>query len=150
MNQWSDIIDVNTMLMIMSDLWTLSLTIAGTLVSIITLLYSLALGKKDELLLIMDLINYKSNKDPSVIAKKESLIKYIEKLKRFIMKCMILFMFSIAIFTITWIECKIEKSQETIILVGFIITMILCTIGGIRFIILLVEFYRQHRKELTL
>lgn len=150
MNQLNEFTGIENVLVILSDIWTISLTIAGTLVSIMTLLYSLALGKKDELLLIMGMIN-NGNKDPQIIAKKKALIKNVERLKTLTTKCFVLLIISILILVISWIGWRIlQEAHELYTKIDFAIVIVLCLIGGCIFIRLVVELFRQYKKNLTL
>lgn len=150
MSQVSEFIDVKNVLVILSDIWTISLTIAGTLVSIMTLLYSLALGKKDELLLIMGMIN-NGNKGPQIIAKKKALIKNIERLKNLTTKCFVLLIISILILVASWIGWRLlQEANELYAKIDFVIVIVLCLIGGCIFIRVFVELFRQYKKNLTL
>lgn len=62
-----------------SDLWTLYLTLIGILLSILTLLYSFIIGKKDELKLIAELIKL-DGITPLVNQRKIFAISYIRRL----------------------------------------------------------------------
>ncbi len=65
-----------------SDLWTLHLTFIGILLSLLTLLYSFILSKKDELKLVTEQIKL-GDSSPLVIQKKNFAIAYITILRLF-------------------------------------------------------------------
>ena len=69
-----------------SDLWTLYLTLIGILLSILTLLYSFIIGKKDELKLIAEQIKL-DGATPLVNQRKNFAISYIRRLSGINQKC---------------------------------------------------------------
>ena len=62
-----------------SDLWTLYLTLIGILLSILTLLYSFIISKKDELKIIAEQIKL-DGATPLINQRKSFAISYIKRL----------------------------------------------------------------------
>lgn len=120
--------------------------IGGALMSVITLLYSLALGKKDELFILLDLIK-KGNKDPLVLGKRQRLIIHIKSLKQNIASSAILIIYSIIAIIVSLIG---RYTHISVIKRLLAIVLILITVFFIvRVSNLLKRIYRQYRKELT-
>lgn len=140
------------MVAILADFWTISLTVIGSLISIITLLYSLALGKKDELHVILGIIRKGNNKNPQILAKEDFLINYIEKIGKLINKSFFIFLYSVSISIVLWIGCRLlsPKAQTCFFVWYFIISMFLCLLGFLLLALLLYKLIRQYQKELRL
>lgn len=139
-------IDNETYGIIFEECSTAYLAIGGALISVITLLYSLALGKKDELFILLDLIK-KGNKDPLILGRRQRLIIHIQRIKRNITSSAFLIFYSI----IAMIASSLGKYAHTDS-VKLMLTLILFIITAL-FIItifnLLIRMYKQYRKELT-
>ncbi len=73
-----------------SDLWTLYLTLIGILLSILTLLYSFIISKKDELKLIAEQIKL-GGATPLINQRKSFAISYIRRLANINKKCFVKF-----------------------------------------------------------
>lgn len=114
-----------------SDLWTLYLTLIGILLSILTLLYSFIIGKKDELKLIAEQI--KSNdKGPLVDQRKKFAISYIKRLSGINKKCFVLLLISITMDALCWVGMRLSFIFDDIILLWLLVVIIVFTIliGG--------------------
>ncbi len=139
-------IDNETYGIIFEECSTAYLAIGGALISVITLLYSLALSKKDELFVLLDLIK-KGNKDPLILGRRQRLIIHIESIKRNISTSAILTIYSIIEIIASSIG-KYAQSGST----KLVLTILLFAIT-ILFVIsisnLLIRIYKQYRKELT-
>lgn len=77
----------------LSNLWSLHLCISGVLITLITVLYSFLLNKKDQWLFYVE--KAKSIKDPDIIRKSKSAKKYLLRLKKTIKWCFILLCISV-------------------------------------------------------
>lgn len=114
-----------------SDLWTLYLTLIGILLSILTLLYSFIIGKKDELKLIAELIKLK-NLTPLVNQRKNFAISYIRRLSGINKKCFVLLLISITMDVLCWVGMRLSFFFDNTILFWLLVITILFTIliGG--------------------
>lgn len=88
-----------------SDLWTLHLTSIGILLSLLTLLYSFILSKKDELKLVTEQIKL-GDSSPLVIQKKNFAIVYIKRLVNINCQCFYILLISIFLASCSWIGMR--------------------------------------------
>lgn len=114
-----------------SDLWTLYLTLIGILLSILTLLYSFIIGKKDELKLIAELIKL-DGITPLVNQRKNFAISYIRRLSGINKKCFVLLLISITMDVLCWVGMRLSFFFDNTILFWLLVITILFTIliGG--------------------
>lgn len=114
-----------------SDLWTLYLTLIGILISILTLLYSFIIGKKDELKLITEQIKL-DGITPLVNQRKNFAISYIRRLSGINKKCFVLLLMSIAMALLCWVGMRLSFIFDNTILLWLLIVTIVFTmlIGG--------------------
>lgn len=114
-----------------SDLWTLYLTLIGILLSILTLLYSFIIGKKDELKLIAELIKL-DGITPLVNQRKIFAISYIRRLSGINKKCFVLLLISITMDVLCWVGMRLSFFFDNTILFWLLVITILFTIliGG--------------------
>lgn len=114
-----------------SDLWTLYLTLIGILLSILTLLYSFIIGKKDELKLIAELIKLNVI-TPLVNQRKNFAISYIRRLSGINKKCFVLLLISITMDVLCWVGMRLSFFFDNTILFWLLVITILFTIliGG--------------------
>lgn len=76
----NEYVDINTCATLLNDAWTVYLTFCGILVSIITLLYSFIMGKRNELYIYAEQSKLGS-KDPLNKKRQMSASKYIKQMK---------------------------------------------------------------------
>lgn len=114
-----------------SDLWTLYLTLIGILLSILTLLYSFIIGKKDELKLIAEVIKL-DGITPLVNQRKNFAISYIRRLSGINKKCFVLLLISITMDVLCWVGMRLSFFFDNTILFWLLVITILFTIliGG--------------------
>lgn len=114
-----------------SDLWTLYLTLIGILLSILTLLYSFIIGKKDELKLITEQIKL-DGITPLVNQRKNFAILYIRRLSGINKKCFVLLLMSITMDVLCWIGMRLSFIFNRTILLWLLVVTIIFTIliGG--------------------
>lgn len=114
-----------------SDLWTLYLTLIGILLSILTLLYSFIIGKKDELKLIAEQIKL-DGITPLVNQRKNFAISYIRRLSGINKKCFVLLLISITMDVLCWVGMRLSFFFDNTILFCLLVITILFTIliGG--------------------
>lgn len=87
---------------LLDDSWTIHMAIISIAISIITLLYSLAIGKREELKILSDADKF-GCKDPIVDAKISASAKYIEMMKKTLFSCNLILIFSIINALLSWI-----------------------------------------------
>lgn len=114
-----------------SDLWTLYLTLIGILLSILTLLYSFIIGKKDELKLIAEQIKL-DGATPLVNQRKNFAISYIRRLSGINQKCFLLLLISIIMDVLCWVGMRMSFIFDNTILLWLLVITIIFTIliGG--------------------
>lgn len=114
-----------------SDLWTLYLTLIGILLSILTLLYSFIIGKKDELKLIAEQIKL-DGATPLVNQRKNFAISYIRRLSGINQKCFLLLLISIIMDVLCWVGMRLSFIFDNTILLWLLVITIIFTIliGG--------------------
>ena len=114
-----------------SDLWTLYLTLIGILLSILTLLYSFIIGKKDELKLIAEQIKL-DGATPLVNQRKNFAISYIRRLSGINQKCFLLLLISIIMDVLCWVGMHLSFIFDNTILLWLLVITIIFTIliGG--------------------
>lgn len=110
-----------------SDLWTLYLTLIGILLSILTLLYSFIIGKKDELKLIAEQIKL-DGITPLVNQRKNFAISYIRRLVNINKHCFGLLLISIFMDVLCWIGMRISFLFNKTTLFWLLIIIIALTI----------------------
>ena len=114
-----------------SDLWTLYLTLIGILLSILTLLYSFIIVKKDELKLIAEQIKL-DGATPLVNQRKNFAISYIRRLSGINQKCFLLLLISIIMDVLCWVGMRLSFIFDNTILLWLLVITIIFTIliGG--------------------
>lgn len=114
-----------------SDLWTLYLTLIGILLSILTLLYSFIIGKKDELKLVVEQIKL-DGATPLVNQRKNFAISYIRRLSGINKKCFLLLLISIIMDVLCWVGMRLSFIFDNTILLWLLVITIIFTIliGG--------------------
>lgn len=129
----------------LSDLWTIHLTLIGIDLSVMTLLYSFILSKKDELKLTTEKIKL-GNTDPLCKRKQKFAINYIKRMHCINVRCFYLF-FALSILTIgSWLGWRILQSN--VCKWDFIV------VGISTFIVILYTFYlfvsiiKQYRNDM--
>lgn len=110
---------------LLDDSWTIHMAIISIAISIITLLYSLAIGKREELKILSDADKF-GCKDPIVDAKISASAKYIEMVKKTLFSCNLILIFSIINALLSWICIRFYVCQ---IFIGIIIVLFLMIIA---------------------
>lgn len=93
------------------DLWTLYLTSIGVLLSILTLLYSFILGKKDELKVISEQIKLNGS-GPIINQKKNFATSYIRRLVNINRHCFVLLIVATFIDVSCWIGARLPFNES--------------------------------------
>lgn len=114
-----------------SDLWTLYLTLIGILLSILTLLYSFIISKKDELKLIAEQIKL-GGATPLINQRKSFAISYIRRLANINKKCFVLLHICIFMDILCWVGMRLSFIFDNTILLWLLVvtTAFTMLIGG--------------------
>lgn len=110
---------------LIEDSWTLHMAIISIAISIITLLYSLAIGKREELKILSDADKFGRN-DPIIDAKISASLKYINLVKKTISSCNLVLTLSVINAVLSWICARFYICQ---IFIGAIIVLFLIIIS---------------------
>lgn len=135
------------MINLLSDLWTIYLSVTGITISVITLLYSLALGKINEVKTIAE-ANKKGNKDPLLMSKKTFAENYTKEIKKTIKQCYYIFSLSLINFIICWCGFRLIPEEDLKATLYFIIPISIIILGLI--ISIVKRLYIQYKKEMTI
>ncbi len=131
-----------------SDMWTLYLTFTGILLSVFTLLYSFVANKKDELKLITEHVKL-GEKDPLLLQKQAFAIKYIKRLSKINIRCLVLLLISILLTFASWIGLRIlNNSISRVILLIMLITVTLLV--AIYIVLMFIAVIRQYRDDIKI
>lgn len=129
---------------LIEDSWTLHMAIISIAISIITLLYSLAIGKREELKILSDADKFGRN-DPIIDAKISASLKYINLVKKTISSCNLVLTLSVINAVLSWICARFYICQ---IFIGAIIVLFLIIISIIAS--LLRQLIRQYKRDLLI
>lgn len=129
---------------LIEDSWTLHMAIISIAISIITLLYSLAIGKREELKILSDADKLGRN-DPIIDAKISASLKYINLVKKTISSCNLVLTLSVINAVLSWICARFYICQ---IFIGAIIVLFLIIISIIAS--LLRQLIRQYKRDLLI
>lgn len=133
----------NMLPQLLEDLWTIQMNISGITISVITLLYSLAIGKKEELEVLNGVVK-KGNRDPMLSAKIAAIIKYIISIKKTISSCCVILALSIANAILSWLSIRFYSCQ---LINGTIVILLLILIATISSLVR--RLIKQYKKDLT-
>ena len=122
-----------------SDLWTLHLTFIGILLSLLTLLYSFILSKKDELKLVTEQIKL-GDSSPLVIQKKNFAIAYIKRLVNINCQCFYILLI--------WIGMRFLNGSISFWVLVTIAALTIIVIGYI--IYLAIRILKQYRNDIKI
>ena len=120
------------------------MAIISIAISIITLLYSLAIGKREELKILSDADKFGRN-DPIIDAKISASLKYINLVKKTISSCNLVLTLSVINAVLSWICARFYICQ---IFIGAIIVLFLIIISIIAS--LLRQLIRQYKRDLLI
>ena len=131
----NEYVDINTCATLLNDAWTVYLTFCGILVSIITLLYSFIMGKRNELYIYAEQSKLGS-KDPLNKKRQMSASKYIKQMKSIIKWCVIMLVMSFSSCFISWLCIRFltEELYLEVLLIIVVLTLLIIagTLGLIR------------------
>lgn len=130
-----------------SDLWTLHLTSIGILLSLLTLLYSFILSKKDELKLVTEQIKL-GDSSPLVIQKKNFAIVYIKRLVNINCQCFYILLISIFLASCSWIGMRFLNGSISFWVLVTIAVLTIIVIGYI--IYLAIHILKQYKNDIKI
>lgn len=137
-------IDIKTCATLLNDAWTVYLTFCGILVSIITLLYSFIIGKRNELYIYAE--QYKlGSKDPINYKRQMSASKYIQQMKSIIQWCVMMLVLSFISCFVSWLCIRFFTKELYLGVLFIILVLTLLIIAGT--IGLLRKLIRQYNNE---
>ena len=119
----------------LTNIWTFHLASAGVLITVIMVLYSLVLSKREQLIFYIN--ESKALKDPNVSRKRHFHQKYISKVKQIISFCFSLLVVSISVCVTALLTIRIHINEiiYDILLGVTVIWLILAVILAIMLII---------------
>ena len=125
----NEYVDINTCATLLNDAWTVYLTFCGILVSIITLLYSFIMGKRNELDIYAEQSKLGS-KDPLIKKRQMSASKYIKQMKSIIKWCVIMLVMSFSSCFISWLCIRFLTKELYFEVLLIIVVLTLLIIAG--------------------
>ena len=125
----NEYVDINTCATLLNDAWTVYLTFCGILVSIITLLYSFIMGKRNELYIYAEQSKLGS-KDPLIKKRQMSASKYIKQMKSIIKWCVIMLVMSFSSCFISWLCFRFLTKELYLEVLLIIVVLTLLIIAG--------------------
>ena len=125
----NEYVDINTCATLLNDAWTVYLTFCGILVSIITLLYSFIMGKRNELYIYAEQSKLGS-KDPLIKKRQMSASKYIKQMKSIIKWCVIMLVLSFSSCFISWLCIRFLTKELYFEVLLIIVVLTLLIIAG--------------------
>ena len=93
----------------LTNIWTFNLTSSGVLITIITVLYSFVLNKREQLIFYIN--ESKTLKNPNVSRKRHFHQKYILKVKQIISFCFSLLVASILVCAASLLTIRIHTNE---------------------------------------
>ena len=124
----------------LTNIWTFHLTSAGVLITVIMVLYSLVLSKREQLIFYIN--ESKTLKDPNLSRKKYFRQKYISKVKQIISFCFSLLVVSISVCVTALLTIRIHINEIIYyILLG--ITVIWLILAVILAIMLIIQYKKD-------
>ena len=125
----NEYVDINTCATLRNDAWTVYLTFCGRLVSIITLLYSFIMGKRNALYIYAEQSKLGS-KDPLNKKRQMSASKYIKQMKSIIKWCVIMLVMSFSSCFISWLCIRFLTKELYLEVLLIIVVLTLLIIAG--------------------
>ena len=125
----NEYVDINTCATLLNDAWTVYLTFCVILVSIITLLYSFIMGKRNELYIYAEQSKLGS-KDPLNKKRQMSASKYIKQMKYIIKWCVIMLVMSFSSCFISWLCIRFLTKELYFEVLLIIVVLTLLIIAG--------------------
>ena len=129
--------------LLLNDAWTIYMTFSGILISIMTLLYSVILGKHSELGLYAKL-QKEDELDPLLKRKQHIAVKVVKRLTRINTWAFVILCISLFNCIFSWISFRFFKTNQgvSLYLVGLLTFIIIITTIG-----LLRKLYSQYKQD---
>lgn len=127
----------------LTNIWTFHLTSSGVLITIITVLYSFVLNKREHLIFYIN--ESKTLKNPNVSRKRHFNQKYISKVKRIISFCFSLLIVSLLVCAVSILTIRLYINETT-----YYILLAITAIWLIFAIILAAMLTIQYKKDTKL
>ena len=129
--------------LLLNDAWTLYMTFSGILISIMTLLYSVILGKRSELELYAKL-QKEDELDPLLKRKQLIAVEVVKRLTRINTWAFVILCISLFNCVFNWISFRFFKTNQevSLYLVGLLTFIIIITTIG-----LLRKLYSQYKQD---
>lgn len=132
---------------LLSDAFSIYMAFSGTLISLLTLLYSFIIGKRSELELCAETLKT-GNNDPLIKKRQSNLIQQIKKLASINNKVFIILILSMIVCIISWASIRFIPSYYHfgfLFLVGvFSLLIIAITINMLR------KLYIQYKNDIKI
>lgn len=132
---------------LLSDAFTIYLTLSGILVSLITLLYSFLNGKRSELELCAEALKSGHN-DPLMRRRQSLLVRQILKLSRINGKVFIIFLISVIACIISW--ASLRFLPDSFHIVALCVVGVLTLIVGAMTLYSTLKLYLQYKNDSTI
>ena len=129
--------------LLLNDAWTIYMTFSGILISIMTLLYSVILGKRSELELYAKL-QKEDELDPLLKRKQHIAVEVVKRLTRINTWAFVILCISLFNCIFSWISFRFLKANQgvSLYLVGLLTFIIIITTIG-----LLRKLYSQYKQD---
>ena len=124
----------------LTNIWTFHLTSAGVLITIITVLYSFVLSKREQLIFYIN--ESKTLKNPNVNRKRHFHQKYISKVKQIISFCFSLLVVSILVCATSILTIRIH-TNEIIYYILLGVTVIWLILAAVLAIMLTIQYKKD-------
>lgn len=129
---------------LLEDSLTLHMSILGIAISVITLLYSLAIGKIEELKILSNADKLEC-KDPIVDAKISGSTKYVKMVKKEISSCCLILGCSLVNTLLSWICIRFYICQVFICIIIVLLLMIIAITAS-----LVTGLIKQYKKDIQI
>lgn len=124
----------------LANIWTFHLTSSGVLITIITVLYSFVLNKREQLIFYIN--ESKTLKNPNISRKRHFHQKYISKVKRIISFCFSLLVVSLLVCAVSILTIRVYLNE-----IIYYILLAITSLWLIFAIILSVMLMIQYKKD---
>lgn len=127
----------------LTNIWTFHLTSSGVLITIITVLYSLVLNKREQLIFYTN--ESKIHKKLNTSRKKHFLQKYISKVKPIISLCFFLLIVSLFVCAVSILSIRVYINE-----IIYYILLVITAVWLIFAIVVAIMLTIQYKKDIKL
>ena len=114
---------------VISDLWSLHLTMIGCFVSVYTLLYSFIISKKEDLKMFAELIS-QGEKSPTILQRQRFSTAYINRMKKVTNYILILFLSCVLLAIGCWLGTNVFDGNAQFIAFEIISGLTIIVLGA--------------------